>query len=423
MQNKYSWHFSPQLRRSARWLLLLLMLAVSAGTAWAIVGHNQKPALAAPSFLKTILPGYEPWGVTHDRAEHIWVAEPECDPNIYNHPVCASTIQGNLIEYSETNFHDGAQPLQVQHEPSGYSSPFFIAVDASNNLWFSEPVTNALGELDHLGNWHQWNVPTPGASPFDLIIDNYGHIWFTEPGASAIGEFNPDAQQFTAFPTPTTNSAPYGIVGPDPQTGSIWFTENNNQVHRIGRLFPTSGGGISGSIQEYIAPATNNNTPHLITADNRGNIWWSEGWAGNIGQLVISQVVNNSSDGIYEYKVPSPGCPTGSNCGVHISGIAAASNGVIWFDDSLSSQIGSYTPGSGFAMYTLEGSVSSGSHPHDGLSIDSDNNIWLSEEFGNRLLEIVENQPGALPTSTPTRPKPTPTPGGTMCPGFHEHSS
>jgi virginiamycin B lyase len=421
MQDRHLWSRSPTSRGGGIIALLLLILAGATGLAWTTAGHNEQSTQAAPSFLETTLPGYEPWGLAHDRAGNIWVADPECDPNIYNHPVCPSTRQGNLIKYAGLSFHNGAQPVHIYGEPAGYSSPFFIAIDASNNIWFTEPVTNAIGELDRQGNWQQWSVPTPNASPFDLTIDAYGHLWFTEPGVSAIGEFLPGTRQFLSFPTPTPQGDPYGITGPDPLTGSIWFTENNNQVHRIGRLLPGSGGGISGRIQEYIAPATNNNTPHLITFDNRGNIWWSEGWSGKIGQLVIRQAVNNTSTGVREYSVPSPNCPSGSNCGVHISGIAAAPNGSIWFDDSLSSRIGSYTPGSGFSLYTLEGSVSSGSHPHDGLIVDANGNPWLSEEFGNRLVEIVENRPGPIPTPTPAHPTPTPTPTRMPgCNGYHE---
>jgi len=419
MQDKYFRFRSLTGRGGSVLVLILLLLAGGTGLVWATAGNNEQSAHAAPLLLKTTLPGYEPWGLAHDHAGNIWVADPECDPNIYNHPVCSSTHQGNLIEYAGFSFHNEAQPAHIYSEPAGYSSPFFVAVDAGDNIWFTEPVTNALGELDRQGNWHQWDLSAPNSSPFDLTIDAYGEIWFTEPGVSAIGVFNPRSRQFLSFPTPTPQGDPYGLTGPDPLTGSIWFTENNNQVHRVGRLHPTAGGGISGRIQEYIAPATNNNTPHLITFDSRGNIWWSEGWAGKIGQLVIGQAMNNTSAGVHEYSVPSPGCPAGSNCGVHISGIAAAPNGSIWFDDSLSSRAALYTPGRGFSLYTLEGSVSSGSHPHDGLIVDANGNPWLSEEFGNRLVEFVENRPG--PISTPTPARQTPTPGGMPgCNGYHE---
>ncbi|HEY1354378.1 MAG TPA: hypothetical protein VGF67_32615 [Ktedonobacteraceae bacterium] len=375
----------------------LLLLVLAGSTSLVQAGGSQHSAPAALSLLETTLPGYEPWGLALDHAGNIWVADPRCDPNISHQPLCPSQQAGSLIVYPGASFHSGAPPAHVYNEPDTYSSPFFIAVDPADNIWFSEPLTNALGELDRQGNWHQWTVPTPNASPFDLVSDQQGHLWFSEPGISAIGEFNPASGQFLSLPTPTPRGTPYGIAGPDRATGSIWFTENNSQVHRIGRLLPGTG---SGRIEEYIVPTSNNDTPHLLTIDSAGSVWWSEGWAGQLGRLIIEQARNNTSAGIHEYRVPSPTCPAASNCGVHISGIAATPDGRIWFDDSLSSRFGYYTSGAGFVLSTLEGSVSSGSHPHDGLIVDAGGNLWLSEEFANRLVKIIA--PGPRPGKTPT---------------------
>jgi streptogramin lyase len=379
--------------QTSRWgvgtwtLLAFLILAIVTGLTRTTLARDQKPTQTPPAFLETQIPGSEPWGLAQDHADNIWLAAPACDPSIYTHPICPATVQGKLLEYTDSSFSNGVQPLHSYQEPAGYSSPFFVAADARNNIWFTEPVTNALGELDNQGRWHQWTVSTLDASPFDLVIDQYGHIWFTEPGINAIGSFDPGAQQFTSTTIPTRNSDPYGITGPDPSTGSLWFTENNNSVHRIGRITPDSDGSVQGNIQEYIAPANNNNTPHLITFDDQGNIWWTEGWAANLGKLVIRQAISGTSKGITEYQVPHPACPVKSSCGTHISGISAESNGVIWFDDSLSSRIGSYTPDKGFTMYVVEGNLTSNAHPHDGLLIDSNANLWFSEEFSARLVK------------------------------------
>ncbi|HEX7737745.1 MAG TPA: hypothetical protein VF458_23045 [Ktedonobacteraceae bacterium] len=384
---------SPRTKLLARLALVLVLLGAGGVITWFVVARSQASVHAAPtpalSIVSTTVPGYSPWGLTQDHAGHIWVAEPECSPNdISARPFCSQTLRGSLIEYASSGFHANAQPLRVAAEPPGYSSPFFVVADASDNLWFTEPVTNALGELDHLGHWNQWTVSTPRANPFDLALDRAGHLWFTEPGISAVGEFNPITHRFLSFPTPTAQGMPYGITGPDPISGSLWFTENNSRVHRIGRFTPGEN-GINGRIHEYLAPATNNNTPHMITFDQRGNIWWSEGWAGKLGRLVIRRAVDNTSAGVSEYSVPTPPCPAHSNCGVHISGIAAASNGTIWFDDSLSARVGSYTPGAGFAFYTLDDSLTSNAHPHDGLIVDRAGNAWVNAVYTNQLFEFA----------------------------------
>ena len=400
---------------TARILLSILTLMTGGAIAWALLVNAHSAAHANPSLVAATVPLAEPWGLTFDSSGNIWVASPQCDPNVTSVPIC-TTIQGGIVEYSRQSFKGGASPLQSFTVPSGYSSPFFLAFDKSGNLWFTEPVTNAIGELDTSKSWHQWNVPTSGASPFDLTFDHFGNLWFTEFSANKIGKFNPATHTFTETPTPTPGSRPYGIAGPDPATGSIWFTENNPAVHRIGKFTPGAN-GINGSIQEYLtnsSSAYGGNTPHLITFDNHGNIWWSEGFAGRIGKLVISQATNGTIQGVSEYNVPQP-CSNG--CGTHISGIAVDSNGTVWFDDSLSSRYGSFVPAtSSFTLYILGGKVTNNIHPNDGLAVDSNNNVWMSEEFAKKLVEALTGSvtnPTLSPTTTGTPSKLPPGPVNT----------
>jgi hypothetical protein len=419
----------PKAGTTARILLALLSIISSVALAWVLLENAHSAAHADPTLLETYVPAInssftaiDPWGLAFDTSGHVWVAEPQCDVNVSAVPICTHTITSGMLEYSKQGFSNGVQPLQTLSEPKGYSSPFFLAFDSSGNLWFTEPVTNAIGEFDTTSTWHQWTVPTSNASPFDLTIDQYGHIWFTELSANQIGEFDTKSDTFNEYPTPTSNSTPYGITGPDPTTHSIWFTENNQFVHRIGRITPNADGTLSGPIQEYLtnSPSTSI-TPHLITYDNLGNIWWSEGYAGSIGQLVISKATNGTNQGVTEYTVPScSGCVS-----IHISGIAVDSNGTVWFDDSLNSRYGSFVPStSTFSMYVIDGCVTNNTHPHDGLAVDSSDNVWISEEFAPKLVEalpgmVTNPTPCPTPTNTPTPTStstPTPTPTGTPMP-------
>ncbi len=422
--------FSPGARRSrtARILLALFSILTSVAFGWGLLTNVHSAAHADPTLFETYVPaidqsfGAEPWGLAFDNAGHILVAEPQCDVNISVVPICNQTIQSGILEYPRQGFTNGSTPVQTFKEPPGYSSPFFLALDAHWDLWFTEPVTNAIGELDTSYHWHQWTVPTAKASPLDLTFDQYGHLWFTEPSASQIGEFDPAMDTFKEYATPTSQSLPYGIAGPDPTTHSIWFTENSQHVHRIGRIMPNADGTINGKIQEYLTNSSNSGgiTPHLVTFDNNGNIWWSEGYDRSIGQLVISQAANGTNHGVTEYVVPAPACPVPpGSCGSHISGIAIDSKGTVWFDDSLSSRYGSFVPAtSTFTMYIIDGCVTNNTHPHDGLAVDGNNNIWISEEFANKLAEalpgtITNPRPCSTSTIPPTAgssPSPTPPP-------------
>jgi len=393
-------------------------LIASVALALGLILHVHSAAHADPTLIQRQVPainsqyGSDPWDIKFDKSGHVWVAEPQCDVNINAFPICSHTVQSGIIEYSVSGFSSGAQP-QILVEPPTYTSPFFLAFDSSGNLWFSEPVSNSIGEYDAGGNWHQWLVPTAKASPLDLTFDQYGHLWFTEPGANQIGEFDPAGHIFNEYPAPTPNSQPYGITGPDPTTNSIWFTENSGTVHRIGQITPNADGTIKNNhMNEYLTnifcQGNNCITPHLITYDKTGDIWWSEGYDGAIGKLVISQAADGTHNGVTEYTVPLV-CPP--VCSAHTSGISVDSNGTVWFDDSLSSRYGSFTPSSGqFTMYIIGGCVTNNTHPHDGLTVDSNDNIWISEEFANTLAEA---QPGTVTNPTPC---PTPSPSPTMSP-------
>src|SRR5579864_612258 len=411
-------------RYALRLFFLCCFLLVSVVSAFTLAFHARSAAHADPALIQANTPpinpsyGPDPWGVVLDGGGNVWVAEPQCDVNVNAVPICSNKITSGFLKYRKGGFNNFSTPSQLL-EPSGYSSPFFLQFDTSGNMWFTEPNTDAIGEFDTGGHWHQWTVPTAGASPFDLTIDQYGHIWFTELSANQIGELIPGSPPtIQEFPTPTSGSQPYGITTDQTSQHSIWFTENNQNVHRIGSLTPNADGTLSGGINEYLTNSNSSNgiTPHLITSDNAGDIWWSEGYDGDIGKLVISQASNNTGNGVTEYSVPKPGCPNPpGGCGTHISGIGVDSSGVVWFDDSLSSRYGSFNPsaptGQQFNIYLIGGSVSNNTHPHDGLAIDGGDNIWFTEEFGNTLNEALAGT-NVNPTPSPTlSPSPSPSPG------------
>jgi virginiamycin B lyase len=362
-------------------LALLSIIAIITLFGSVLSGAHPAAHANAPGVRETPTPSGIPWGVAFGGNGNVWVAEPGCDG------LNCSPQTGAIASFNRQNF----VLLQDYKEPAGYSSPLFLAIDTQGNVWFTEPVTNAIGELllkSGTPNWNQWTVPTNNADPYDLVFDASGNLWFTEYNASSIGEFVPSTHQFSETRTPTTNSNPYGIVGPEPSSGAMWFTENNKSVSRIASFVPPASGSLSQSnIHEYLTKNTSNSTPHLITFDKKGNIWWTEGFDGYIGSLAIRQASRGTSKGVTEYAVPpAQGC---QNC-THISGIGVDSTGTIWFDDSLSSRIGSYVPGTRtFTMITVGGATTSNAHPHDGLAVDNNDNIWFTEEFANKLGEVV----------------------------------
>ena len=375
-------------------LLALSMLIGSAFLAFGLMGYGLHSAHAELQYSVTTSDFYipsslDPWGTTFDSKGNVWLAIPGCDPT----PMCDSnTPPGEIAEFNPAS----SSWITTYQLPSDYAQPLFLAFDAQGRLWFPLPMGNSIGMLDPSNNtFQQWVVPTLNSGPWDVAIDHNGKVWFTEHYTNQIGRFDPVTQTFMEVPTPALNSQPYGIVVDT--SNNVWFTENNSSVALIGEY--TSGG----KLQEYKIRTSSSSglTPHLITIDPSGNIWWSEGWVGMIGELNIALAVPGTNNGVTEYAY-NPPCST---CGEHTSGISVDSNGLIWFDDSLQQIFGSF-PDSGSGSFTTYNIPTANGHPHDGLNVDGQNRIWFDEEFANKLAEAIQS---GIPTPTPTvTPSPSP---------------
>lgn len=124
----------------------------------------------------------------------------------------------------------------------------------------------------------------------------------------------------------------------------------------------------------------------MIALDAQGDLWWTEGRVRAIGMLNPSLATagqcgatSGNCMGVTEYLLLA----SNSSCGgSHVSGIAIQGGGrLIWLNDSLSAQVGSYSPSTGvFALNNI-----SCSHPHDGLNMGLVSAVWWDEEFANAL--------------------------------------
>ena len=303
-----------------------------------------------------------PWGIALDAMHgYVWIAEPGCNLA----PQCPPAT-GDISQYA---YSDGSL-IQDIAEPTGYTSPLFIAIDKNGFLWFTEPNSDAIGEyIPQNGIWNQWPLKK-GAIPYDLTFDTHGNLWFTEYGTNSIGFLNTQTHTLVENPTPTANSTPYGITL-DPH-GIIWFAENEDGLGQIGSFTPTTSGKVTIIEHKVVAQR-----PHLITSDKQGNIWYSDGFSGFIGEF------NPQTGTSVHFLVYSGTCTLTSCTGTHISGISVDSQGHIWFTDSLSQRVGYLIPSSGQVIArTLK---TTNAHPYDGLAIDSNNRVWFTDQFGLML--------------------------------------
>jgi streptogramin lyase len=345
---------------------VLLAMLVAGGILFFAL-HSTFAATTAHDYF--VASGIDPWGTAFDKQGNVWVAIPGCDPT----PTCSTSTPPGKIEVFNPTTLSWTATYQL---PAGYGQALFLAFDAQGNVWFPMPMSNSIGRLNPTTKvFQQWTVPTANAGPWGIAIDHKGLIWFTEHFTNKIGRFNPSTHVFKEFTTPSANSQPYGIAVD--KANNIWFTENNPAVARIGEYKAASK-----QLLEYTIRANppSGLTPHLLTLDPNGNVWWSEGFVAMIGELKVAQASPGTNKGVKEYAYPLS-C---SNCGTHTSGISVDSKGLVWFDDSLQSIYGSF-PDSGTGSFATYATPTANSHPHDGLRVDSQNRIWFDEEFQNKL--------------------------------------
>lgn len=356
-------------------LLAVLALVHQAQTNAAGTPHQvmpqPTPGPRTAQEISTRAPG--PWGIALDEARgFVYVAEPGCDPE----PPCPSTFPTQIGQHSLIDGHF----IRAFKQPAGYSSPFFVVVNpADGHVWFTEPNSDAIGELNPTtGKWAQYKLKR-GIIPYDLVLDKHGFLWFTGYGDNSIGFFNtkmPDGVM--EVQTQTANTHPYGLTLDS--RGNVWFAENGKGVSRIGviEVVRTRNGKDIGMIstRDYLIDPTLRSQPHLITAAPNGHIWFSDGFLGNISEF------DPATRTTTHYRVSAPCRRPPDNC-THISGIAADRQGNIWFTDSLNATVGYYNPSQ--KVEKVQKLNDPNSHPHDGLVIQSDGTVWFTEQFGSLL--------------------------------------
>ncbi len=362
-----------KIMRGKKFLLSVLAFSLLASSAVFGTVHASRAASTLSVVDYHVPSGLDPWGTAFDSTGNVWVAVPGCNPN----PDCGNKTSPGKLEVFNPSTSTWTATYQL---PSGYGQALFLAFDSAGNVWFPMFHTNQLGEYDTTGAFHAWSMPTAASGPWDLVFDHSGKLWITEHYVNKIAEFDPSTDQFLQeVSTPATNSQPYGITVD--ASNDIWFTENNSSVALIGEYT------VAGVLQEYKirTGSTTSLTPHLITVAPDGNIWWTEEFAGMIGELKMAAATPGTNNGVTEYAYPQP-C---NGCGTHASGISVDSNGLIWFDDSLQNSFGSF-PDTGSGAFRMYSAPSSRSHPHDGLRVDGQNRIWFDEEYAEKLAEAIQ---------------------------------
>jgi streptogramin lyase len=125
-----------------------------------------------------------------------------------------------------------ADPLEIWGVPSAPSWPWGVAIDNSNNPWFTEYVGNQIGVVyPSASKITEYTVPTANSHPLYITVQLVGskapvnHIWFTEFTGGKVGEL------FNGTYIDVRVAPPLPPQYPPPSPGSIrWTVEPGAQI-------------------------------------------------------------------------------------------------------------------------------------------------------------------------------------------------
>src|SRR4051794_26809679 len=257
-----------------------------------------------------------------------------------------------------------------------YGNPRGITRGPDGNLWIAEAaVTGAIARVNGDGSVTEFGTGVTGR-PVDVTAGPDGNVWYVAQSPSAVGRITPNGTitEFSAGLTP--NSDPSAIAsGPD---GNLWFTESADPG-RIGRITP------AGVITENSIGLPPSMAPTDIVAGPDGNMWFTlAGDPGGVGRI--------TPEGVFRVFTPGPGESGGDmTAGSRPTGIAAGSDGALWFTESASpGRIGRITTDGDVTEYT------------EGLTQDRapwmiaagpDGNMWFTENANPGALARISLPP------------------------------
>ena len=265
--------------------------------------------------------------------------------------------------------------------PANGSQPFAITVGPDENLWFTDQGTNSIGTINvHTDAVTEYPIPTPDSMPWGITSGPNDTIWFTEENTNKIGMIDLNAPTITVSEPITLSSVARPFFITEGADSNLYFTEKGTS--QIGRIVYNATTDAS-SLTEYPTP-TSDSEPYGITAGPGGSstLWYTEFGANKVGMINISTSTPSFA--------PEITIPTG-NSGPE--GITAGPDGEIYFiENNFASgvyihNLGIVSPTSNTVIAEIpiptSGSAPTSITPPQAITVGPDDNLWLTDSNPN----------------------------------------
>jgi len=148
-------------------------------------------------------------------------------------------------------------------------SPYGLAADAENNLFFMDFGDENIGRVDaKTGASTIYPTPTPNSRPRRTMLDSQGRLWFAEFAANKVAMFDIKKETFKEWDVPTPHTYPYDVFLD--KNGELW--SGSMFSDRVLRFDPTTGQSV-----EYLLPRQTN-IRRVFVDDSTTPVAF---WAGN----------------------------------------------------------------------------------------------------------------------------------------------
>jgi len=273
-------------------------------------------------------------------------------------------------------------PAEAQQSPKIFvkeyklpdrSNAFAIVSDDSGNIWVALRNRSSLAKLDpKTGSLQEFKIPSSSSilQIWDIVVDSHGNLWFGDATDNKIRKFDPSNLKFSEYIIPTVDAEPWGIA--IDSKGDIWYGGFNSGA--LGKLeISKAREGTSNGFVEYKTP-TNISRPSYLLFDNNGILWMMESGPARLARFDV---------GIEKFtEIPLP--RTG-NTSTNPIGMALDSQGMIWYTQFRTSNMGRFDPMTNSAEQFPTGLLTGASY---GIVSDSQGNIWTSQQRVDRIVKI-----------------------------------
>jgi len=229
---------------------------------------------------------------------------------------------------------------------SGFSGPFYPAIDQGGNVWVTNDTSNGVLKLNRTGSiMGSFSV---GLYPYAIAIDESDNVWVTLDSDEGVVKFNNAGSVLLKV---SLADPPSGIAF-EPVYNVIWVAMRNIQAVSVISI----NGNVLGT---YDLSPWGVEEPIAITVSNDGT--------GNVFVL-------NYNGGVYKLDY-SGGLLASYAVGNFPGGMGVDSAGNLWAADTFNSIVTKISPsGSTLGTYAV-------AYP-TGLAFDKSGNVWIGNNEG-----------------------------------------